>query len=62
MGSLIISKNNLPPLIDEQIKRLDSLKNLSDDEIDYSDIPKITDEEWKRFYKVNPRTPEEWAV
>ena len=32
----------------EQIDRLDALSEMSDDEIDYSDIPKITHEEFQR--------------
>ena len=32
----------------EQIARLDALSEMSDDEIDYSDIPKITHEEFQR--------------
>ena len=44
MGSIRIYKG-MPPLTDEQIKRLDALK---DREIDLSDIPEITDEEFER--------------
>ena len=36
----------IPPLTEEQIKRLDALK---DREIDYSDIPPLTEEEIARF-------------
>ena len=45
MGSIRIYKG-MPPLTDEQIKRLDALKNR---EIDLSDIPEITDEEFERM-------------
>ena len=45
MGSIRIYKG-MPPLTEEQIKRLDALK---DREIDYSDIPETTDEELKKF-------------
>ena len=45
MGSIRIYKG-MPPLSEEQIKRLDALK---DREIDYSDIPPLTDEELKKF-------------
>ena len=48
MGSIRIYKG-MPPLTEEQIKRLDALKNMSDDEIDYSDIPKMTKEELAKF-------------
>ena len=36
----------MPPLTEEQIQRLDALK---DREIDYSDIPPISKEELKKF-------------
>ena len=45
MGSIRIYKG-MPPLTEEQIKRLHALE---DREIDLSDIPEITDEEWKKF-------------
>ena len=32
----------------------------SDDEIDFSDIPPTTDEEFKRMFRANPKTPEQW--
>ena len=48
MGSIRIYKG-MPPLTEEQIKRLRENKPKSDDEIDYSDIPKMTKEELSRF-------------
>ena len=45
------SNKNIPPLTKEQIWRLYQLSKMSDDEIDYSDIPKITKEEWKGKFK-----------
>ena len=45
MGSIRIYKG-MPPLTEEQIQRLDALKNR---EIDYSDIPPLTDEEIARI-------------
>lgn len=45
MGSIRIYKG-MPPLTEEQVKRLDALK---DREIDLSDIPEITEEEFKKF-------------
>ena len=44
MGSIRIYKG-MPPLTDEQIQRLDALKNR---DIDLSDIPETTPEEWER--------------
>ena len=40
---------NIPPLTEEQIKRLDALAKMPYEEIDLSDIPEITKDEWKRF-------------
>lgn len=48
MGSIRIYKG-MPPLTEEQIRRLDALSKMSDDEIDYSDIPKMTKEELAKF-------------
>ena len=48
MGSIRIYKG-MPPLTEEQIKRLDALSQMSDDEIDYSDIPRMTKEELAKF-------------
>ena len=45
MGSIRIYKG-MPPLTEEQIKRLHALK---DREVDLSDIPEITEEEFKKF-------------
>lgn len=45
------SNKNIPPLTKEQIWRLYQLSKMSDDEIDYSDIPKITKEEWHEKFK-----------
>ena len=59
MGSIRIYKG-MPPLTEEELRELRENAPKSDDEIDYSDIPRITKEEYKRFYRVNPRTPEEW--
>ena len=33
---------------EEQYKRIMSIRDLSDDEIDFSDIPETTPEEWAR--------------
>ncbi len=45
MGSIRVYKG-MPPLTEEQIKRLKELRNR---EIDYSDIPKMTKEELSKF-------------
>ncbi len=48
MGSIRIYKC-MPPLTEEQIQRIRSNAPKSDSEIDYSDIPEITEEELKKF-------------
>ena len=42
---------NIPPFTEEELAEIEVLKNMSDDEIDYSDIPKITREEWEKNFK-----------
>ena len=39
---------NPPPLTEEQKKRLAALRELPDSEIDYTDIPPITEEQFAR--------------
>ena len=48
MGSIRIYKG-MPPLTEEQLAEIYANAPKSDDEIDLSDIPEITDEEWKKF-------------
>ena len=43
---------NIPPLTAEQIAELKALEGRK---IDFSDIPEITDEEWKKFKPVRLR-------
>ena len=49
------------PLTEEQKVRLAKLKQMSDEDIDYSDIPELTDEELSQFKRVNPRRKEKVA-
>lgn len=47
MGSIVIYKGmTISP---EQQKRISEIKDLEDDDIDYSDIPPLTDEELAKF-------------
>ncbi|MBR6712380.1 MAG: hypothetical protein IKI76_05215 [Selenomonadaceae bacterium] len=48
MSSIRIYKG-MPPLSEEQIRRLEENKPKSDDEIDFSDIPRLTKEELAKF-------------
>lgn len=49
MGSFFIIKGQKPELTPEQKERLAKLAEMSDDDIDYSDIPPLTDEELARM-------------
>ena len=57
MGSIRIYKG-MPPLTEEQIRRLDENKPKSDDEIDFSDIPRMTKEELAKFKPARLRLKE----
>ena len=48
MPSIRVYKE-MPPLNAKQIKELEVLKNMDDNEIDCSDIPELTKEELKKF-------------
>lgn len=49
MGSLFFVKGQIPPLTPEQKEELAKLAEMSDEDIDYSDIPPLTDEELARM-------------
>jgi uncharacterized protein (DUF4415 family) len=42
-----IDLDNPPPLTERQKAEIEALKNMRDEDIDYSDIPPLTDEFWK---------------
>ena len=47
--------NNPPPLTPEQKAEIEALSKMPDSELDYSDIPPLTDEEWdKKVIIGNP--------
>jgi uncharacterized protein (DUF4415 family) len=51
-----VDLDNLPPLTDAQIEEIKNLAAMPDSEIDTSDIPELTEEQWKnavrgRFYR-----------
>jgi uncharacterized protein (DUF4415 family) len=50
------------PLTEEQKRRLEALKNLPDEDIDYSDIPPITEEQWKTAVRGRLYRPVKKAV
>lgn len=50
------------PLRPEQIERLKLLDNIKDEDIVYDeDCPELTEEQLKRFKRVNPRRKEQAA-
>ena len=51
MGSIRIFKE-MPPLTEEQVKKIRENAPKSDDEIDFSDIPATTKEELKKFKRA----------
>ena len=57
MGSIILKRGM--KLTEEEIAELYA-NAPNDDEIDFSDIPPITEEEFKRMFRANPKTPEQW--
>ena len=54
IGSLVFIKGQIPELTPEQKARLAALEKIRDEDIDYSDIPPLRDDEhgkFKRLYK-----------
>lgn len=54
MGSLFLKRDSKPRYTFEEMKEiarieLEKLENMTDDDIDYSDIPPLTDEELARM-------------
>ena len=47
MGSLFFVKGQVPPLTPEQKEEIARWEKMTDEDIDYSDIPPLTDEEYK---------------
>ena len=45
----------IPPFSKKELECLAELEKMTDDDIDFSDIPEITDEEWKKFKPVRLR-------
>ncbi|MBR4153706.1 MAG: hypothetical protein IKT98_12230 [Selenomonadaceae bacterium] len=69
MGSFVIDPHAKPRYTYEEMCEiakieLEKLKNISDEEhdkdIDVSDIPPTSKDELKKFFRINPRTPEQW--
>lgn len=52
MGSLVLVKGQLPPLTPEQKERLAALEKIRDEDIDYSDIPPLRDDERGKYVRA----------
>jgi uncharacterized protein (DUF4415 family) len=55
-SKLVLDLDNLPPLTARQKAEIERLKKVRDEDIDFSDIPPLTDKFWKNavrnpFYK-----------
>ena len=46
--------NIYEPLTEEEKEQIKVLKEMRDEDIDYSDIPELTEEQLKKFRRVNP--------
>lgn len=55
MGSLILIRGQVPPLTEEQKKRLKALENIRDEDIDYSDIPPLRDDERGKYVRARDK-------
>ena len=71
MGSLVLKIPEKPKYTYEEMCKiakaeLEKLKSISSEEhdkdIDFSDIPPTSPEELKRFFRINPQTPEQWET
>ena len=55
MGSLILIKGQIPAMTPEQKERLAKLESIRDEDIDYSDIPPLTDKERGNFKRLRDK-------
>jgi len=54
-----VDLTNLPPLTEEQSERLSRLANLPDEQIDFSDLPKLSDAQLEKFKPARDRKTKE---
>ena len=52
MGSLILVRGQIAPLTEEQKAELAALENIRDEDIDYSDIPPLRDDERGKYVRA----------
>ena len=55
MGSLILIKGQIPEMTPEQKERLEKLESVRDEDIDYSDIPPLRDDERGKFKRLRDK-------
>ena len=55
MGSLILIRGQIPEMTPEQKERLEKLESIRDEDINLSDIPEITHEEFKKFKRLRDK-------
>jgi hypothetical protein len=56
MIEIKLDLENKPVLSEEQIKRLNEVANMPDEQIDYSDIPPLTPEQIEAIKRVSTAT------
>ena len=59
MGSLVIFKGQVPELTPEQKAELAKLGEMSDEDIDYSDIPPLRDDQIGKYKRLHDK-PNFW--
>ena len=59
MGSLILIKGQIPEMTPEQEERLEKLKSIRDEDIDYSEIPPLRDDEVGKYKRLRDK-PNLW--
>ena len=55
MGSLILIRGQIPEMTPEQKERLEKLESVRDEDIDYSDIPPLRDDERGKFKRLRDK-------
>ena len=55
MGSLILIRGQIPDMTPEQKERLEKLESVRDEDIDYSDIPPLRDDERGKFKRLRDK-------
>ena len=59
MGSLILIKGQIPEMTPEQKERLEKLQSIRDEDIDYSDIPPLRDDQIGKYKRLRDK-PNLW--